>query len=327
MARTLVKSESRPARAAHRKKALPPGFVDSGTIILQGDENESLITMPPVAPDPSLLLKYATQSAAVQRLEDLLGVSHHPSISDSRKRKRPVKETLIVTLRLPYGTIDKNASYNPTRKGFMDLPIELREKVYKDVFTKELQTRISGRTQYTYPHSAALLRTNKAIYHEGRKYLYSGNRFLFVPSTLITVKPYDQGWKELSYSHARQFLEDIGPENTGMLKDIGLWFEDRSPSGNPELTLDELRFESNEDVIWILEYLAKNGLRIEKLKLGFAGRRRMIPRCTDVNVVEFLLALSRVKTDKLLFGDPSIFEDHRTYAWYNCTPIVPNKRY
>ena len=325
MAGTLAKSEGRPARAAHRKKALPPGFVDSGTITLQGDENESHIATPPVAQDSPLLLKYAPQSAALQRLEDLLGVSHSSSVSDSRKRKRPVKETLIVTLRLPHGTIDKNASYNPTRKGFMDLPIELREKVYRDVFIKEVQTRITGRAQHTYPHSSALLRANKTIYHESRKYLYSENRFLFVPSTLITVTPYDQGWEELSYSHARQFLEDIGPENTGMLKNIGFSFEDRSPSGNPGLTMDELRFESNKDVIWILEYLAKYGLRIEKLKLGFTGRRRMVARGYDANVVEFLLALSRVKTDKLLFGDPAVFDDRETYLWYNPTPIDPDK--
>ena len=324
MAGTLVKSGGRPARAAHRKKALPPGFVDSGTISIQGDENESQMTTPPVAQDSPLSLKYATQSAALQRLEDLLGVSHNSSVSDRRKRKRPVKETLVVTLRLPLGTIDKNASYNPTRKGFMDLPLELREKVYRDAFTKEVQTRITGRAQHTYPHSSAFLRANKAIYHESRKYLYSENRFLFVPSTLITVTPYDQGWQELSYSHARQFLEDIGPENTGMLKDIGLSLEDKSPSGNPGLSMDELRFESNKDVIWILDYLAKYGLRIEKLKLGFTGRRRMIARGSDANVVEFLLALSRVKTDKLLFGDPAVFEDHEAYAWYHSTPICPN---
>ena len=315
MAGTFAKLESRPARAAHRKKVLPPGYVDSGTIVLQGDEDEAHTASPPVAPDSSLLSKYATQSAAIQRLEDMLGVGHNFSDLNRRKRKRPVKETLIVTLRLPCGTIDKNASYNPTMKGFMDLPIELREKVYRDVFTTQVQTRITGRAQHTYPHSSALLRVNKAIYREGRKYLYSENRFLFVPSTLITVKPYDQGWRELSYSHARQFLEDIGPENTGMLKDIGISFEDRSPSGNPGLSLDELRFESDKDVIWILEHLAKYGLRIEKLKLGFIGRRRMSPRGWDANVVEFLLALSRVKTDKLLFGDPAIFEDHGAYAW------------
>ena len=324
MAGTLVKSEGRRARAAHRKKALPPGYVDSGTIILQGDEDESHIATPPVAPDP-LLVKYASESAAVQRLEDLLGVSHNTNVPNGRKRKRPVKETLIVTLHLPYGTIDKNASYNPARKGFMDLPIELREKVYRDVFIKAVQTRITGRAQHTYPHSSALLRANRAIYHESRKYLYSENRFLFVPSTLITVTPYDQGWEELSYSHARQFLEDIGPENTGMLKNIGLSFEDRSPSGNPGLTMDELRFESNKDVIWILEYLGKYGLRIEKLKLGFTGRRRMIARGWDSNVVEFLLALSRVKTDRLLFGDPAVFEDHEAYAWYDYKPLDPSK--
>lgn len=311
----FMKLESRPTRGAHRKKALPPGYVDSGTIILQGDEDEAHTPSPPVPPDSSLLSKYASQSAAIQRLEDMLGVSHNSGDLNRRKRKRPVMETLIVTLRLPCGTIDKNASYNPTITGFLDLPFELREKVYRDVFTTQVQTRITGRAQHTYPHSSALLRVNKTIYHEGRKYLYSENRFLFVPSTLITVKPYDQGWRELSYSHARQFLTDIGPENTGMLKDIGLSFEDKSPSGNPGLTLDELRFESNKDVIWILEHLAKYGLRIEKLKLGFIGRRRMNPRGWDANVVEFLLALSRVKTDKLLFGDPVMFEDHGIYAW------------
>ena len=315
MAGIPVTMEGRPVRAAHRKKVLPPGYVDSGTITLQGDEDEAHIPSPPVVPYSSLLSKYAAQSAAILRLEDMLGICHGLSDYNKRKRKRPVNETLIVTLRLPRGTIDKNASYNPTIKGFMALPSELREKVYRDVFTRQVQTRISGRAQHTYPHSSALLRVNKTIYHEGRRYLYSENRFLFVPSSLITVKPYEQGWRELSYSHARQFLEDIGPENTGMLKDIGLSFEDRSPSGNPGLTLDELRFESNKDIIWILEHLAKYGLRIEKLKLGFIGRRRMTPRGWDPNVVEFLLALSRVRTDKLLFGDPAIFEDHGAYAW------------
>ena len=50
----------------------------------------------------------------------------------------------------------------------------------------------------------------------------------------------------------------------------------------------------------------------------------MVARSCDPNVVEFLLALSRVKTDKLLFGDPAVFDDRETYLWYNLTHIGPS---
>ena len=112
----------------------------------------------------------------------------------------------------------------------------------------------------------------------------------------------------MSYSHVRQFLEKIGPENTGMLKDIGLLFEDNSRSGNSGSALELLRFEANGDLLWVIDHLVKCGLRIEKLKLSFASRRRMIPRPKNAHVLEFLLALSKIRTDRLLFGDLAVVE-------------------
>ena len=40
-------------------------------------------------------------------------------------------------------------------------------------------------------------------------------------------------WKELGWSHIRRFLTDIGPENTSLIKNLGISFYDASPSGNP----------------------------------------------------------------------------------------------
>ena len=66
------------------------------------------------------------------------------------------------------------------------------------------------------------------------------------------------------------------------------------------MDIDQRRYSTNEDVLWILNHLSQHG-KILKLKLSFAGRRsiHMSPRDKD-----FLVALKGVKTDKLDIGNP-----------------------
>ena len=209
---------------------------------------------------------------------------------------KPMKA--IVKLKLPKGTIDKNASFDPKKVGFMDFPGELRNQIYYLVFKHQNKIIFKSRTGFS--HSSAFLRVNKTIYNEARKFLYGENRFIFDQSTSRIGNYFEEHWREPNYYFLRKFFSDIGPVNTGLIKDIGLNLEDATPSGHPGTTMNDRRFEKNKDLYWILKYLARHG-KIEKLKLGIAGRRTL--RLHRSNAA-FLHALAAVKTDDLIFGHP-----------------------
>ena len=40
-------------------------------------------------------------------------------------------------------------------------------------------------------------------------------------------------WQELGWTHIRRFLTDIGPENTSLIKNLGVIFSDASQSNIP----------------------------------------------------------------------------------------------
>lgn len=275
------------------------------------DSDVSLSPSP--EPDPSELKYYPRTHSAVLKFNKILG---HPPIdtddlneavkdlTDNLGIKRldsssPVAQSKTVTLRLPRGTIDKNASFNPNKVGFMDLPGELRNQVYVLAFKKKAQIEFKSRTGFS--HSAAFLRVNKAVYNEARNILYGENRFVFEQSTSKVGNYFDNDWKEVNYGHVRKFLTDIGPVNTSLITNIGFTFEDATPSGHPDKDIDERRFERNKDLYWILKYLGRHG-KIEKLKLGFCGRRTFHLHKGEA---AFLHALKTVKTDQLTFGKPS----------------------
>jgi hypothetical protein len=260
---------------------------------------------PTPVPDPSSLAYYPATYSAVQNFNKMLGLSPDgtpkPIKSSVQKHKGgPLAgKSLIAKVPSPGRTTDKNASFDHTKVGFMDLPGELRNEVYAIVFKKNKNIEFKGRSGFS--HSSAFLRVNKQVHAEGRKILYGENRFVFAHSVARIGKYYQQEWKETGYSHVREFLSTIGPVNTSLIVDVGIGFEDGTPSGNPGKTTNQRRFEYNEDVIWILEHLSKYG-KIEQLKLGFSGRRMFYG---TTFVADFLLALQGVKTDVLDFGNPS----------------------
>ena len=211
----------------------------------------------------------------------------------------PSKDKKIVILKLPPGTIDKNADYDSTRVGFMDFPGELRNQIYMLAFKSKQQ--IDFRKREGFCHSAALLRANRTIYNEARNILYGENRFVFDQSTARVGEYFNSEWTEVNYAHIRKFLTDIGPENTSFINNVGLCLEDATPSGHPHKDINERRFENNKDLYWILKHLGRHG-RIEKLKLGFTGRRVFHMHKSEA---AFLYALAGVKTDELSFGHPT----------------------
>lgn len=182
----------------------------------------------------------------------------------------------------------------------MDFPGEIRNQIYSLALKKP--GNIHFRSRLGFSHSGAFLRVNKAVYDEARSVLYSENRFVFEQSFNKTGAYYDHQWKEVNYAYIRKFLTDIGPENTGLITNVGLKLEDATPSGHPGTDMDARRYENNKDLYWILKHLGRYG-KIQKLKLCFSGRRNLQFYKGEA---AFLYALKGVKTDELHIGDPDI---------------------
>ena len=279
---------------------------------IAGSESSSRSPSPEPEPQPWELKYHETTYLAVERLIKIIGprppdtdeldvaikAVRDALLPEQLKSHTPEPQKLVVRLRLPPGTIDKNPSYRSSKAGFMDLPGELRNQIYLLAFKTEQQIDFKGRKGF--PHSAAFLRVNKAVYNEARVVLYGSNRFVFDQSTCRTGRYYESQWKETNYRYIREFLTAIGPENISLITNIGLHLEDGTPSGHPGTSMNARRFENNKDLYWILKHLARHG-KIEKLKLGFSGRRLMRLHRSEA---AFIHALAAVKADVLEFGNP-----------------------
>ena len=255
--------------------------------------NRSL-NLPPPIPEDDILPKSSPYGSNKRKRASKI----YPPILSPQPPPAPL--SLIVKLQLPRGTIDKNASYDPNKTGFMDLPSELRNVIYFLTFKKSVRVDFQRRTGFA--HTSAFLRVNKAIYNEARYVLYGENHFMLGHNTSKIGNWYDHEWHEIGYSHVRNFLASIGPENTSLITHLTILLEDGTPSGNPGKDVEDRRYTNDEIVLWILNYLASHG-KIRKLKVGFSGRRVLELGRRDS---EFLQALSGVKTDEILFGHPAV---------------------
>ena len=218
------------------------------------------------------------------------------------------KKTMIVTLPLPRGTIDKNASFDPNRTVFLKLPPELRNKVYRQVFKKA--DPINVKTRHGFPHGAAFLRVNRLVNEEACNILYGENSFVFIPTTYGMGNYYEKDWSEIGYSHIRQFLTDIGPANISLIADITLTFQDGTRSGNPGKTMDERRFENNDDLYWILKQLGRHG-NLEELNLDSDGHRNLR---LGKKEAAFIHALAAIQTNSLRFGREYIYRSPPSFV-------------
>ena len=97
--------------------------------------------------------------------------------------------------------------------GFLDLPYELRSKVYEFAFKFDKPIEFESRN---FSRSANFLRTCKTVLKEGREVLYGENSFHFGRETATRGKFYEKIWKEIGYKDVRKFLETIGPINVGL---------------------------------------------------------------------------------------------------------------
>ncbi|CAK4025621.1 Hypothetical predicted protein [Lecanosticta acicola] len=188
----------------------------------------------------------------------------------------------------------RSKSRSSTRAGFLDLPAELRNDIYRMVFVGERKVNFSNPDNFS--RTAALLRSCRQVYEEGRSILYSENTFAIERRTQRYGSLWENEWRELGYLAARKFMKTIGPTNLALIRHVSMMLEDAVPCLNPTMeTNEERRFVYDNDLISVLRHLGNHG-QLQTLDLHFHGRRR-VARTDD----RFLDYMKRIKADAVHF--------------------------
>jgi hypothetical protein len=157
-----------------------------------------------------------------------------------------------------------------------------------------------------FARSAALLRTCRQIYDEGRGILYGENVFHFDRDRNNRRKRWDCVSKEVGYKDFRRFLVMIGPHNISKMRDVIIEFEDCHPRDMPCGSTEERRYVHDGNLIECLKMFGRDG-EVRKLYLGFYGRRSLA--CTDLRFLEHLCV---IKADQVMIKThPKL-----SHAWY-----------
>jgi len=180
------------------------------------------------------------------------------------------------------------------RAGFLDLPAELRNEIYREVFVADSRLDFAKPTQLS--RGAAFLRTCRQVHEEARSILYSENEFFFSRRTSRFGSFWQEEWRELGFRAIHQFVKSIGPVNLGLIRNVSLQLEDATPCLNPDsMSHDERRFVNDDVLMSILRTLGDYA-QLQKLRINFHGRRRV--EATDTR---FLENFTSIKADEIDF--------------------------
>ncbi|TKA62916.1 hypothetical protein B0A49_12002 [Cryomyces minteri] len=190
-----------------------------------------------------------------------------------------------------------------TKVGFLSLPGELRNHIYRILFVDEYPFNISKPDNFC--RSGSLLSTCRQVYLEGRTVLYSENKFIFERQIRTRAIYYQPQWIEVGFKDVRRFLTNIGPANIALIRDLSLCFGDTMPSGSPHLkTAEQRRYVHDEHVLECLKMLGRSS-QLKKISLHFYGKKFLAT--TDYR---FLERLKCIKAD-----DVQVSSDPRTIFW------------
>lgn len=182
-----------------------------------------------------------------------------------------------------------------SRKGFGDLPPELRNTIYRYVFVRKDSDLVLPitRASRNLCQSAQFLRTCRLVHQEGCSILYGENTFYFSRNHSVRSPFWEPVLKEVGYQDMLQFLRMIGPENLQYLRDIKINFDDAAPRHTAYLSSNEARrYLNDEFLLHCLRILREAKLR--KIKMQFCGRRYVYK-----SDVKFLGYLEQIKADEV----------------------------
>lgn len=206
-------------------------------------------------------------------------------------------------------TVTSNTSA-ASRAGFLDLPAELRNEVYRLAFVSPSRFDFGSPTARTFERSSAFLRTCKQVHNEGRTILYAENEFFFQRQSRRHGSIWAADWGELGFKPTRKFLKMIGPINTSLIRHVTFLLEDAAPSLNPKLhNAEERRFVHDENLHSVLRHLSTHG-KLEKFHINFQGRKNL-----DVYYPNdhFLDLLTRIRADEVEFVKHPVWGSHSSY--------------
>ncbi|WPH00460.1 Hypothetical protein R9X50_00328900 [Acrodontium crateriforme] len=196
--------------------------------------------------------------------------------------------------RLRTQDVDVTSAPRPKRAGFLDLPAELRNEIYRMAFVRK--NRLNFGSPKNFSRSAAFLRTCSQVHQEGREILYGENEFYFNRRTSRYGSFWEDGWRELGFKSVRQFVKSIGVTNLSLMRHVSFQFDDATPCLNPgNMTHEERRFVHDDVLISILRHLGDYA-QLQRFDMNFHGRRR-VERSDD----RFLDCMKRIQADDVRF--------------------------
>ncbi|OQO01805.1 hypothetical protein B0A48_12278 [Cryoendolithus antarcticus] len=213
---------------------------------------------------------------------------------------------------LPQASKSKSSTKETSsRAGFLDLPPELRNEIYRLTFVTPNKDRLDfGSPSARFSRSAAFLRTCSTVHNEARSILYSENEFFFQRQSRRHGHIFASDWSELGFRPVRRFLKAIGPVNTGLIRHVTFLFEDAAPSLNPQLsTAEARRFVHDPQMHSLLRHLGAYA-KLRVLHMNFQGRKTVdAARAND----KFLSLLIGVKADEVEFVRHPVWATQSSY--------------
>lgn len=173
--------------------------------------------------------------------------------------------------------------------GFLKLPGELRDDIYRLLMVRNATVSFRGRPDLH--RSAAFLRTCKTIRDEGTNILYGENSFHFSRTLTTRGKYWEPVWKEIGYQDVRRFLETIGPVNIAKMKHISFVMTDGSERASSGV--EHPKFVNDPHLHHILRLIGNN-TTLKQFGVMFSGRA-MVSNCD----FHFLNALTEIKCQRL----------------------------
>ncbi|EME81475.1 uncharacterized protein MYCFIDRAFT_208361 [Pseudocercospora fijiensis CIRAD86] len=193
----------------------------------------------------------------------------------------------------------RSASKTNRYAGFLDLPAELRNDIYRTVFVTARSVNFAQADNFS--RSAALLRTSRHsahISHALRSILYSENSFAIERRTQRYGSFWESEWREVGFLNVRYFMKSVGSTNMAFIRKLSFMLEDAVPCLNPAMrTNEERRFVHDDHLMSVLRHLGDHS-QLQTLDLHFHGRRR-VDRTDD----RFLDYMKRIKADTVRFVD------------------------
>jgi hypothetical protein len=204
------------------------------------------------------------------------------------ERIRAIRVNEAISEAITKASNTKVANKKPA--GFCDLPLELRNRIYKEAFVAGRPIDFQSRERFA--NSAQFLSTCKMVHEEGKPFLYGENVFHFERTHERRGSFFTHLWEEVGWKDIRFFLETIGPDNLALMKRISFVLSDSYPSSTPNLDPELRRFVHQATVHHCLNILGHHATNLEKVSMCISGRK--ILEVTDLNLIR---ALKSIKAD------------------------------